>query len=72
MIRRILFLIFFYFGVIFLCLVLLPGLVLNKKIVIFGGGGFIGSHLVKHLCGESCQIDIVSRASVSPSPLFFC
>ena len=37
MIRRILFLIFFYFGVIFLCLVLLPGLVLNKKIVIFGG-----------------------------------
>ena len=43
----------------------------GKKIVIFGGGGFIGSHLVKHLCGESCQIDIVSRASVSPSPLFF-
>ena len=37
MIRRILFLIFFYLGVIFLCLVLLPGLVLNKKIVIFGG-----------------------------------
>ena len=37
MIRRILFLIFFYFGVIFLCLVLLPGLVLNKNIVIFGG-----------------------------------
>ena len=37
MIRRILFLIFFYLGVIFLCLVLLPGLVLNKNIVIFGG-----------------------------------
>ena len=37
MIRRILFLIFFYIGVIFLCLVLLPGLLLNKKIVIFGG-----------------------------------
>ena len=43
----------------------------GKKIVIFGGGGFIGSHLVKHLCRESCQINIVSRASVSPSPLFF-
>ena len=37
MIRRILFLIFFYFGVIFLCLILLPGLVLNKNIVIYGG-----------------------------------
>ena len=37
MIRRILFLIFFYLGVIFLCLILLPGLVLNKNIVIFGG-----------------------------------
>ena len=37
MIRRILFLIFFYLGVIFLCLVLLPGLVLSQKIVIFGG-----------------------------------
>ena len=37
MIRRILFLIFFYLGVIFLCLGLLPGLVLNKNIVIFGG-----------------------------------
>ena len=37
MIRRMLFLIFFYFGVIFLCLVLLPGLVLNKNIVILGG-----------------------------------
>ena len=43
----------------------------GKKIVIFGGGGFIGSHLVKHLSRESCQINIVSRASVSPSPLFF-
>tara|TARA_B100001778_G_scaffold142811_1_gene117316 strand:+ start:1286 stop:1984 length:699 start_codon:yes stop_codon:yes gene_type:complete len=37
MIRRILFLIFFYLGVVFLCLVLLPGLILNKSIVIFGG-----------------------------------
>ncbi len=37
MIRRILFFIFFYLGVIFLCLVLLPGLALNKNMVIFGG-----------------------------------
>ncbi len=37
MIRRISFLIFFYFGVIFLCLILLPALFLNKKIIIQGG-----------------------------------
>ena len=43
----------------------------GKKIVIFGGGGFIGSHLVKHLCKESCQINIVSRVSKRPSPIFF-
>ena len=32
----------------------------GKKVLIFGGGGFIGSHLVKHLCKESCQINIIS------------
>ena len=33
----------------------------GKKIAIFGGSGFIGSHLVNHLCKYSCQIDIVTR-----------
>ena len=42
----------------------------GKKVVIFGGGGFIGSHLVKNLCKESCQINIVSRNLKISSPLF--
>ena len=33
----------------------------GKKVVIFGGNGFIGSHLVNYLCNESCQVKIVSR-----------
>ena len=33
----------------------------GKKVVIFGGNGFIGSHLVNYLCNESCQIKILSR-----------
>ena len=43
----------------------------GKKVLIFGGGGFIGSHLVKHLCKESCQINIISRDTKKNSPLFF-
>ncbi len=43
----------------------------GKKVLIFGGGGFIGSHLVKHLCKESCQINIVSRDTKRTLPLFF-
>ena len=37
MLRKILFFIFFYFGVICVCLFFLPSLILNKKIVILGG-----------------------------------
>ena len=33
----------------------------GKKIVIFGGSGFIGSHLVKNLCAHSCQVEVVTR-----------
>ena len=35
----------------------------GKKIVIFGGTGFVGSHLVNMLCKNSCQIDIITRSN---------
>ena len=37
MIKRTLFLFFFYFGVIFVCILFLPALILPKKIKIYGG-----------------------------------
>ena len=37
MIKKILFLFFFYFGVIFVCILFLPALVLPQKITLFGG-----------------------------------
>ena len=43
----------------------------GKRVLIFGGGGFIGSHLVKHLCKESCQINIVTRDTKKSPSLFF-
>ena len=33
----------------------------GKKVIIFGGSGFIGNHLVNSLCKQSCQIEIISR-----------
>ena len=35
----------------------------GKKIVIFGGTGFIGSHLVNNLCKSACQVDIITRSN---------
>ncbi|MEE2694849.1 MAG: complex I NDUFA9 subunit family protein [Pseudomonadota bacterium] len=35
----------------------------GKKVVVFGGTGFIGSHLVNGLCKEACQVDIVTRSN---------
>ncbi len=35
----------------------------GKKIVIFGGTGFIGSHLVNNLCKNACQVDIITRGN---------
>ena len=43
----------------------------GKKIVVFGGTGFIGTHLVKHLCKEACQIRIISRSPKSNQGHFF-
>ena len=34
----------------------------GKKVVVFGGKGFIGSQLVNLLCKNSCQVDIVTRS----------
>ena len=33
----------------------------GKRVVVFGGTGFIGSHLVNHLCDEACEIKIITR-----------
>ncbi len=35
----------------------------GKKVVVFGGTGFIGSHLINHLCKNSCQIDVITRSN---------
>jgi NADH dehydrogenase len=35
----------------------------GKKVVVFGGTGFVGSHLVSGLCKEACQIDIITRSN---------
>ena len=43
---------------------------IGKKILIFGGSGFIGSHLVKNLCAHSCQIEVVTRKLNYKSSLF--
>ncbi len=37
MIKKLLFLFFFYFGVIFVCILFLPALIFPRKIIIFGG-----------------------------------
>ena len=44
----------------------------GKKVVIFGGTGFIGSHLVKSLCKEACQIRIISRKLSGVIALMYC
>ena len=42
----------------------------GKKVVVFGGNGFIGSHLVNHLCDEACEIKIVTRQINSKKKFF--
>ncbi|MAI29058.1 MAG: complex I NDUFA9 subunit family protein [Pelagibacteraceae bacterium TMED124] len=43
----------------------------GKKVVVFGGNGFIGSHLVNHLCEEACEIKIITRQKTSQKNFFF-
>ena len=43
----------------------------GKKVVVFGGNGFIGSHLVNHLCEEACEIKIITRQKKSEKKVFF-
>ena len=35
----------------------------GKKVIVFGGTGFIGSHLVNSLCRNACQVDIITRSN---------
>ena len=43
----------------------------GKRVVVFGGSGFIGSHLVNHLCEEACEIKIITRKKKSQNKFFF-
>ena len=43
----------------------------GKKVVVFGGNGFIGSHLVNYLCEEACEIKIITRQKNSKKKIFF-
>ena len=43
----------------------------GKKIAIFGGNGFIGSHLTSKLCEEACQIHIITRNPKKKRNFFF-
>jgi len=43
----------------------------GKRVVVFGGSGFIGSHLVNHLCEEACEVKIITREKKSQKKIFF-
>ncbi len=43
----------------------------GKKVIVFGGSGFIGNHLVNSLCKLSCQIEIISRNPQKKKKKFF-
>lgn len=40
----------------------------NLKITIFGGTGFLGRHLIKHLCNDDCIIKVPTR---NPAKAYF-
>ncbi|MFL2660496.1 MAG: NAD-dependent epimerase/dehydratase family protein, partial [Alphaproteobacteria bacterium] len=42
----------------------------GKKVIIFGGTGFIGSHLINSLCKNSCQVDVVTRKNIKKLDFF--
>ena len=43
----------------------------GKRVVVFGGSGFIGSHLVNHLCEEACEVKIITREKKFQKKIFF-
>ena len=43
----------------------------GKKIIVFGGSGFIGKHLVSRLSKYNCSIEIVTRKSGNNKELKF-
>ena len=71
MIKKTLFLFFFYFGVIFICLFFLPSLILPKKIVIYGGK-ILG--LWSKFCIEiflSIELDVKGKEKILKDKKFF-
>ena len=71
MIKKTLFLFFFYFGVIFICIFFLPSLILPQKIVIYGGKilGFWAKFCIKTFL--STKLDIKGKEKILKDKKFF-
>ena len=71
MIKKTLFLFFFYFGVIFICIFFLPSLILPQKIVIYGGRilGFWAKFCIETFL--STKLDIKGKEKILKDKKFF-
>ena len=71
MIKKTLFLFFFYFGVIFICIFFLPSLILPQKIVIYGGKilGFWAKFCLETFL--STKLDIKGKEKILKDKKFF-
>ena len=71
MIRNILFLVFFYAGIILICIIFLPSFFLPKKIVLFGGKmmGYWSEFCLKFFL--STKIIIKGRENIISNEKFF-